>query len=131
MPEHRANGPESLSPCECPSSLFPELGTEGDNTPTPQVDPSPSVSPIVPRQVRPLSPTTPTQGWGQGTARRADSRAELKAVRVELNRRRQYGIQRRHAAKLQHWRDNGLPANLADLRAKFEARNDSTGGDAA
>jgi hypothetical protein len=49
-------------------------------------------------------------------------RAEQRAVRAELDRRRQYGLARRHAAKLAHWREHGLPPNLAELAAKIDAR---------
>lgn len=129
MPNGSRKCPKSLYPEECSSSLFHELGTGGDNAASPQVELSPELSPAVPRQDGPLSPNPRTMGWGQGTAPLADlvadvraRRAEQRAVRAEFAERRAYGLARRHAAKLAHWREHGLPPNLAELAAKIAAR---------
>ena len=129
MPNRSRKCPKSLYPDECLSSLFPELGIGGDSGASSQVELSPELSPAVPRQDGPLSPNPRTMGWGQGTARLADlvadvraRRAEQRAVRAEFARRRQYGLARRHANRLTHWAEHGLPPNLAEIAAKIDAR---------
>jgi hypothetical protein len=87
-------------------------------------DLTPDLTPLTPPDLTFVSP------FRRGTTRDAevpdtpatDRRADLKALRAELNRRRQYGLARRHAAKARHWAEHGLPAELAALQAKLDAR---------
>jgi hypothetical protein len=72
----------------------------------------------------PANPAQPytTAGQPDRLAEIRERKAERQAIRAEFARRRQSGLAARHRQKLAHWAEHGLPAELAELAAKVDAR---------
>ncbi|HEX4725681.1 MAG TPA: hypothetical protein VH333_24430 [Pseudonocardiaceae bacterium] len=73
-----------------------------------------------------MEPPTGGSLWnappGDRPARIRAAKAERARVRHEFAEARAYGLTRRHAAKLAHYRQHGLPAELADLQRRLDRR---------